>query len=198
MTGFYLLTVNFIIMKHKLNVFAITAVLATSVLFSSCIGSFKLTNKVLDLNRTVDNKFVKELIFVVLHIIPVYEVAFFFDAVVINAVEFWTDENPISGTRTKQIKENNDLYTIETTENGHKICKENTGETVFLHFDKHKKTWTVEANGSSTTLLKVINEKEVAMYLPNDVKMIVPLNEAGIVAFKNVTDHQFPHTFALQ
>jgi hypothetical protein len=185
-------------MKRKLNVFAIVAIVATSVLFSSCIGSFKLTHKVLKWNRTVSDKFINELVFIVLHIVPVYEVTYLFDALVNNSIEFWTDKNPVAGTQTKQIKGDDGLYTIETTKDGHKISKENTGETVFFHFNEQEKTWSLEANGTSATLLKVINEKEVAMYLPNGAEMIVPLDKAGVMAFKDVVDHHASYAFALQ
>jgi hypothetical protein len=181
-------------MKCKLNVFAMVAILATSMLFSSCIGSFKLTHKVLGWNRTIDDKFVNELIFIVLHIVPVYEVTYLFDALVNNSIEFWTGESPVAGTQTKQIKGDDGLYTIETTKDGHKISKENTGETVFFHFNKQEKTWNLEANGTSTMLLRVINENEVAMYLPDGAEMIVPLDKAGVIAFKDVVDH---HSCAL-
>ena len=46
--------------------------LASSMLFTSCIGSFKLTNKVLSWNHQIGNKFVNELVFVGLWILPVY------------------------------------------------------------------------------------------------------------------------------
>lgn len=51
----------------------VIAVLLGALTFSSCIGSFGLTNSVLDWNkRATDNKFVNEIIFVLIS--PAYAV----------------------------------------------------------------------------------------------------------------------------
>ncbi|MBR5297221.1 MAG: DUF3332 family protein, partial [Parabacteroides sp.] len=62
-------------MKKKSYTLLISAALASSLLFSSCIGSFGLSNKLLDWNKNLDSKFVNELVFIAFCIIPVYEVA---------------------------------------------------------------------------------------------------------------------------
>ena len=59
-----------------------------------CYGSFELVKKVHKFNGTLGNKFVNELGFLVMNIIPVYGVAAFIDAVVLNSIEFWTGKNP--------------------------------------------------------------------------------------------------------
>ena len=54
----------------------VIAVLLGALTFSSCIGSFGLTNSVLDWNkRATDNKFVNEIIFVLIS--PAYAVCSF-------------------------------------------------------------------------------------------------------------------------
>ena len=55
--------------KNKLNM-VVAIALCVSLGLSSCIGSFKLTNKVLGWNEGVGNKFVNELVFIAFHIIP--------------------------------------------------------------------------------------------------------------------------------
>jgi hypothetical protein len=177
-------------MKRRFSVILMSFVLGGSILFSSCIGTFSLTNKLLDWNKNLSDKFVNELVFIVLNIVPVYPVAITIDALVTNSIEFWTGDNPVSDVRTKQVKGNDGLYTIKTDKSGHKVTKESTGETVYFHFDGKEKTWSVEANGQSATLLKVLNSNEVAMYLPDGSSMLVPLNEAGVVAFKEVIDNK--------
>lgn len=72
------------------------AVLLTTAL--GCYGSFPLINKVYKFNGTLGNKFVNELGFLVMNIIPVYGVAGFIDAVVLNTIEFWTGQNPASAS----------------------------------------------------------------------------------------------------
>lgn len=72
--------------------FTVAAVLslASCFVFSSCIGQFVLTNKVLTWNDSVGNKFVNELVFVAFWILPVYEVTSIADLLVINSIEFWS------------------------------------------------------------------------------------------------------------
>ena len=55
-----------------------------------CYGCFPLTHAVYRINGQVENKVVRAVVFWVLVIIPVYKVAMFADAVVLNLIEFWT------------------------------------------------------------------------------------------------------------
>ena len=74
-----------------------TSVLMLAVMMASvggCYGSFELVKKVHKFNGTLGNKFVNELGFLVMNIVPVYGVAAFIDAVVLNTIEFWTGRNP--------------------------------------------------------------------------------------------------------
>ena len=48
-------------------------VIAGSLSLSSCIGSFGLSNKVLDWNNQIGGKFVNEVVFIAFWILPVYE-----------------------------------------------------------------------------------------------------------------------------
>lgn len=82
-----------------------TAVLAVATLgllsSSACFGSFNLTRKVWTFNKNVSpDKFVQELVFLAFAVIPVYSIAGFLDVIVINSIEFWTGENPVSVAKT--------------------------------------------------------------------------------------------------
>ena len=106
--------------KNKLNM-VVAIALCVSLGLSSCIGSFKLTNKVLGWNEGVGNKFVNELVFIAFHIIPVYELTVVADILVLNSIEFWSGENLVSQS-TKEVKgENGDTYLVTTDENGYTI-----------------------------------------------------------------------------
>ena len=61
----------------------------------SCYGSFNLVKKVYKFNGTVGDKWVNELVFLVMNIVPVYGVSVFIDAVVLNTIEFWSGTNPV-------------------------------------------------------------------------------------------------------
>jgi len=63
-----------------------------------CYGSFQLIQKVHKFNGTFGNKFVNELGFLVMNIIPVYGVAGFIDVVVLNTIEFWSGKNPAAAS----------------------------------------------------------------------------------------------------
>ena len=63
---------------------------------SACFGSFQATKKVYAFNKGVGDKWVVEVDFLAMSIVPVYGIATFADAVVFNSIEFWTGENPMS------------------------------------------------------------------------------------------------------
>ncbi|MCL2650639.1 MAG: DUF3332 domain-containing protein [Candidatus Azobacteroides sp.] len=173
-------------MKRNFKVWTISAVLCSSLLFSSCIGSYGLFNKVLAWNKTIGDKWTNELVFLACWIVPVYPMTWFVDSVILNTIEFWTGENPVAGTEIKTVVGTDGLYTVETSREGHKITKQKTGETVFFHFDEAKKTWSIEANGTATPLMTVVDDQHVIMHLPNGSDMPVTLDQAGVLAFRQV------------
>ena len=167
-------------MKKKSLTLLVAATLASSVLFSSCIGSFGLSNKLLDWNRNIDSKFVNELVFVAFWIVPVYEISALADILVLNSIAE-------AGT-VKTIETKDGTYAIETQKDGYHIQKEGEEKAVDLVFNEADKSWSVEANGESTKLLKFTGDDEVVMYLPDGKEMNVELNQAGVLAFKQVAE----------
>ncbi len=117
------------------------ATLASSVLFSSCIGSFGLSNKLLDWNRNIDSKFVNELVFIAFWIVPVYEISALADVLVLNSIEFWTGSNPIADAgKVKTIETKDGTYAIETKKDGYHIQKEGEEKAVDLVFNETDKS----------------------------------------------------------
>lgn len=163
----------------------VATILACSILFSSCIGPFNLTNKLLTWNKEIDSKFVNELVF--LSITPVYILTIITDLLVINSIEFWTGNNPVTDVGTiKTIKGNEGTYTVETKADGYTIQKEGEENVIELSFNKAEKTWSVEAGNESHKLITFTETGEVVMYLPDGSEMNVTLNEAGVLAFQQV------------
>lgn len=74
-------------MKKKLVV-AAAVLLSGSLMFSSCIGSFGLTNKLFSWNKGVGEKWVNEAVFVAFCILPVYEILLIADALVTTPSNF--------------------------------------------------------------------------------------------------------------
>ena len=66
---------------------------------TGCIGNSNLTRSLLSWNEQVSNKWVNELIFVGLNMVPVYWFSLMGDAFVFNSIEFWTGKNPVTRTR---------------------------------------------------------------------------------------------------
>lgn len=177
-------------MKRKSLTLLVTATLASSVLFSSCIGSFNLSNKLLDWNRNIDSKFVNELVFIAFWIVPVYEISMLADILVLNSIEFWSGSNPVADAGTvKSVETENGLYTVETKTDGYHIQKEGEEKALDLVFDAADKSWSVEAEGESTKLLRFQSDDEVVMFLPDGQEMNVELSQAGVYAFKQVVDN---------
>lgn len=99
---------------------ALLSVVALGLVASSgCFGSFQLTRKVYNWNASVSSdKFVTELVFLGLNIVPVYSVAALADAVFANSVEFWTGTNPVASARTLRPDGTALVQHAETTADG--------------------------------------------------------------------------------
>lgn len=67
-----------------------------------CYGSFNLTKKVYNWNGSLGNKWVVELVFLGLNIVPVYGIAGFIDVVILNLIEFWSGRNPMATKVTSE------------------------------------------------------------------------------------------------
>ena len=101
-------------MKKKSFTLLVVAAICSSMMFSSCIGSFGLTNKLLSWNKSLGNKFANEAVFFLFWIFPAYEVSLFLDTIILNSIEFWSGSNPVADTGTKTIETENGIYTVET------------------------------------------------------------------------------------
>lgn len=74
----------------------ITVLLTVVVATTACFGPFILTKKLYDWNASHTDPWVQQGVFVVTGVLlPVYGIAFLADAVVFNAIEFWTGVNPL-------------------------------------------------------------------------------------------------------
>ena len=172
--------------RSKLTLVAV--VLSGSLLFSSCVGSFGLFNRLSSWNQGVGNKFVNELVFLAFNIVPVYGVAYLADALVINSIEFWSGSNPMANVGdVKKVKGENGNYLVKTLENGYSITKEGETTAMELVYDKELNTWNVVAEGVSTELLQMNGDGTAQMYLPNGEAMNVTLDAQGIAAARQAT-----------
>ena len=117
------------------------------------------------------------------------KVAALADVLVLNSIEFWSGSNPVADTGNIQKIETKDgVYAIKTQKDGYQIQKEGEEQAIELVFNEAEQSWNIEVNNTTTKLFKFTNKNEVVMYLPNGDKMNVELNQAGVLAFKQVAE----------
>lgn len=169
--------------KIKIAVAAIL-IAGTSLVFSSCIGSFGLTNKVLAWNKSIGSKFVNELVFIAFCIVPVYEVTALADILVINSIEFWSGDNPLTAS-TKVVDTENGRYLIACDGKGYTITNETTGHAVRLDFEQSTRTWSVETEGGDNIpFMTFTDDSHVKMLTPGGGSMDVALTPEGLMAYQ--------------
>jgi hypothetical protein len=158
--------------------------LAGSMLFSSCIGSFGLFNKLLKWNQGLSNKFINELVFLIIS--PVYGLAGTADVLIFNTIEFWTGNNPMQANigKTQTVYgQDGKQYLVKTLKNGYDITKP-TGEVINFTYVKSENAWYMNANGKKSELFKMNNDGTAQIQLQNGQKMNVTLDEAGLYEAK--------------
>ena len=164
-------------MKKHFKISAL--LLAATIVLSSCIGSFRLTNNIKDWNETIGDKYVNELVFVALHIVPIYPIAMFVDGVVLNSVEFWTGDNPVAEVGETKVVKNcaGEEIEIVATENGYNLSN---GQTAMnLVYDKEQQLWSAEYNNQVTKLVK-LNGDNTAQLFVGDGEVNVSLDAQGM------------------
>lgn len=182
--------------KIKISVAALL-IAGGSMLFSSCIGSFSLTNSVLSWNKEVGHKFVNELVFVAFWILPVYEVTAIADLLVLNSIEFWTGDNPVSAS-TKIVETEYGRYLIACDGKGYTVTHEATGQEMRLDFDSDTRTWGIESEGEIVPFMTYLDSSHVKMITPEGDFRIVELSEAGLQAYTDMALHSNGTDMALR
>lgn len=171
--------------KHFLKLAAVVLI-SCSMLFSSCIGPFNLSHKLLAWNQTVSDKFVNAVLFVVLS--PAYTVTMLGDLILFNSIEFWTGDNPIEAGIVKKVQGENGVYTVETLDNGYRI-EDEAGQISQFVYDKESNTWSLVANEKTTKLITIADDnKSAVVYLPNGVEKSVELSNSGVLALQQYVE----------
>lgn len=171
-------------MKRTYLSVALICTLGLSLLTSSCIGSFSLTNKLLSWNRGVSNKFVNELIFFAFWILPVYEVSALADVLVLNSIEFWSGNNPVAVGRSV-IEGQDGRYLVDCDGKGYTITSETDGSVVRLDFNEEDKSWSATVNGETTRLFSFVDENTVSIISADGEYHDVTLDAKGVMAYSN-------------
>ena len=165
-------------MKKHFKISAL--LLSATIIMSSCIGSFRLTNNIKDWNDGVGSKWVNEIIFLAFHIVPVYEVAMLIDGVVLNTIEFWGGNSLVDNAGDTKVVKNSRGQDIEITtmENGYEITDGKVAMN--LVFDEDTQIWSAVCGEQVTDLVKLVDDNNAQLFLMDGDVMDITLDEAGM------------------
>lgn len=178
-------------MKKRYLPVALAALILAPTMLSSCVGSFALTNSVLKWNNQVGGKFVNELVFFAFWILPVYEVTALADLIVLNSIEFWSGNNPMTAS-VKSVDTDHGRYLIACDGKGYTVTHEATGMAYRLDFDVPTQTWSVEADGQSWPLMTWLDSNHVRMATPDGAGTVVSIDEQGLQAYRQTLGEALP------
>lgn len=153
-------------MRKKSRFVLIATVLALAGLTTGCFGKFALTRKLYTWNDSLDNKFVKTMVFYVFFIVPVYEVFSFADFIVVNTIEFWSGSNPVASLQMQQQPDGS----IRVERNGVVMRLVPTGENRFDIFRDGKLAGTATMTGDRGLVFTTVGSDKVVRLSPEDVK----------------------------
>ena len=170
-------------MKTNKTLIAVLLI-STSILCSSCIGSFKLWNGLKEWNQGIGNKFVNVLVFIALNIVPVYGVAYFADVVVLNTIEFWSGSNPVASNEVKEVKGENGNYLVASNENGYTITNKEDNQSLDLVYNKENKSWNAVTESESFELVKMNDDGTATINMQNGTSMTVTPDSEGIASVR--------------
>jgi len=152
--------------------------LVSSMVLSSCIGSFALFNKYEEWQCSMtSNKYVNGIVGLILQPI-VAPVCCVVDALVLNTIEFWTDQNPLA-VNQQVMGADGRLYAVRSTKKGYKVTAPNGEVTQFIYNAK-KNAWSVKKGDLSLELFQFNNDGTITVNLQNGETMTVGNNEAGM------------------
>jgi hypothetical protein len=133
--------------------------LSGSILLSGCYGSFNLVREVYAWNGTIEDKTVRSVVFWALIIIPVYEIAAIVDAAVLNVIEHWSGDNPLSmqdgESDMRVVEQKGRRYKVEARKNRFTIWEEGRRKPVRLVFTPVDASWNLDQDGKLITLSRL-------------------------------------------
>ena len=163
--------------KTLLTVVTALLVVSMSLTSTGCFGSFNLVKKVYKFNEGFGDKWINEIGFLVMTIVPVYGIAATIDVLILNSIEFWTGSNPVSALNEPvvvngetslafhgtsiELRQGNQIYAMEKSDAG-TVVKDANGKLLG--------TCTMTAEGG----FQIIDEtgKIVASFSASDVQKL--------------------------
>ncbi|SIP95826.1 DUF3332 domain-containing protein [Maribacter ulvicola] len=177
----------------------ICVAMASTLLFSSCLGSFSAFNNLKDWNQGVsESKFVNNLVFWGLNIIPVYGLFFIGDAIIFNVIEFWSGSSPIAmkegESETQMVERDGNTFEMTATKNRMQVTVVDgpkKGKKIDLVYKPGDKSWNAIRPNGEIIKLSSFEEGFYIVYMPNgkEVKInALSSKEEGLAQIKEQTD----------
>lgn len=167
------------------SVAALLAAVMLSGSLASCIGSFGLTNRLLDWNRHIDSKLVNEIVFLAFWILPVYEVVGFVDLVILNSIEFWSGSNSVDWSSRTITGSDGTQYLVESDATGYSITTIGSGESIRLEYAADDNAWDViTPAGTRARLMTFVDDTHIAVPTADGRQTIVEVSAEGLMAYR--------------
>lgn len=173
----------------KISLSLFCGLLACSVCMLSCIGSFGLFKGLLTWNKKVSNKFVNEILFILLS--PAYAVCGVVDLFVLNTVEFWSGKNPIRTAdigKTRQVwGQDGKLYAVKTLRDGYDIAAPD-GTRIRFTYNEADRSWSMDKDGQAREMFRFNGDGTIRAILPDGTATDVALNAEGAAQLRQAVD----------
>lgn len=159
----------------------LTSIVMLVVLFtvglSGCFGNFAATRKVYDFNKNFGDKWMNEVLFLVLNFIPVYNFAAAADVIIFNTVEFWTGTNPIAMAPGEEVIKyaSQDGKDFKITISQNKVIMEdvqNPGQELELSYKPLEKSWYY-MSAEGPVKIAELSADSATFYRPNGKTLTV-------------------------
>lgn len=135
--------------KHFVRFVAMLLMGSMLLASSGCFASFNLTRKIYKFNQGLGDKWLNEIAFLVMTIIPVYGVGVTVDVLVLNSIEFWGGTNPVSASNDQKvipIPEAGVTLTLNTADKSIRLLQDSEGA---------QKEYLFERSGDETIVIDV-------------------------------------------
>lgn len=121
-----------------------------------------------------DSKFVNNLVFWGLNIVPVYGLFFLGDIIIFNVIEFWSGSNPIAmnegDMETQIVMRDGNKYQMVATKNRLQISViegVNQGQKLDLVYKPSEKSWNAVKQNGEIIKLSSMQEGLYIVYMPD-------------------------------
>ncbi len=161
----------------KFNLTAVALLLASSMMYTSCVGSYALFNKYAKWQtHMTSNKYVNGIVGILIGWL-VGGIALFVDEIVLNTIEFWSGSNPIAKTTTIKGKDGRN-YLVKQSREGYKITAP-SGEVTMLIHDEATDSWSMSQNGVVKEIFRYNADGTIEANM-NGKTLTVTQDEAGL------------------